>query len=329
MTYAEFTREIAAGQLRPAYVFLGEEEFLAEEGARAVIEAVLPEAERAFCLSELGAETQAAAAKQALCAPSFFGRNRVVRVREFGRLDAAVQEVLASLVERLPPGIHLVVGGPVDRKRKSVKQLLERAAMVECAACKRPEAVSWAQGRARQAGLTLAPEAAQLLVGTVGTSLRAIAVELEKAAVYLGGEREALTEADLRLLLGTEREDDVFKLVEAAGQGDAGQALRILGDLLALGEPEPVLLSLLARHVRQVLLAGHLRAAGKKSGEIASALGVPPFVAEKLLKQTVKLDFARCRRLLERMHLADVRGKTGERELRQELELVVLAMTAG
>lgn len=328
MTYAEFARELAAGRLRPAYVFLGDEDFLAEEGARAVVEAVLPESERAFCLSELGAESQVAAVRQVLSSPPFFGRGRVVRVREFGRLEGAAQEVLASLLNRLPPGVHAVIGGALDRKRKIVKQLLENAAVVECAPYKRPEAEAWAQERARRAGLTLSPDAAQLLVGTVGTSLRTIATELEKAAVYLGGERTMITAADLRLLLGTEREDDVFRLVEAAGAGDAGQALRILGDLLAMGEPEPLLLSLLARHVRQLLLAGHLNAAGRRK-DTCSVLGVPPFVAEKLLRQAARLDFARCRSLLERMHLADVRGKTGERELRHELELVVLAMAAG
>jgi len=325
MKYQEFQRELSANRIRPAYIFRGDEDFLAEEGIKAVIAAIVPEPERAFCLVELGPESGTVEIKQALLSMPFFGAKRVVRIRDAGRMAAEAREALLAGLGKLPASTCVVIGGALDKKGKLNEALLEAAAVVECPSPRRNEAVAWAQARAKAMGLSLGPDAAQLLVEAVGPHLRAIAVELEKARTYLG-ERTDLTRVDLGLLLGRDREDDVFQLAEAAASGRAEDALRILSDLLTLGEPEALLMSLLERQVRLTLIAGYLRDRGQRLPEIASALGIPPFAAEKAIKQAGRLSFARCQAILERMLLADVRGKTGERDPRVELELVVLAV---
>lgn len=328
MTYAEFERELAANQLRTAYFFLGDEEYLVEQGIRSVIDAALPGQERHFGLVEIEPGSQAEEVKRALLSPAFFGGKRVVRIRDLGKVAPEAQEALAALIHGLPRGTYLAIGGQPDKKRKAAKAVLEAVAVVDCPLLKRGEAINWAQTLAKRKGMTMNPDAAQLLVETTGARLRAIAMELEKASVYLNGERQNLTVADVRLLLGQEREDDIFRMIEAAGAGELERALQILADLIVLGEPEQVLLTLLARQVRQVLLAGYLRDSGRNSQEISGCLGVPPFVVEKLLRQAGRLGFWRCQALMERMHQADVRGKLGERDLRLELELILFAMTA-
>lgn len=276
MTYAEFERELAANQLRTAYYFLGDEDYLVEQGVRAVIGAALPEQERAFGLVELGPESQATEVKRALLSPAFFGGTRVARVRDFGKMAGEAQEAVVTQVRGLPRGTFLVISGQPDKKRKVTKAILDAVAVVECPVLKRGEAIHWAQALAKRKGMAVNPDAAQLLVEAVGARLRLIAMEIEKASVYLNGERRSLTAADVRLLLGQEREDDIFQMIEVAATGELERALQILADLLVLGEPEQLLLTLLARQVRQVLLAGYLRDSGKRAAEISSSLGVPP-----------------------------------------------------
>ncbi len=329
LTFEEFRREIAGGKIRPAYFFQGEEDFLAREGADLVVRMVLPGPERSFCLSEPGPETTAADLKRMLLTPSFFGSKTVVRLHDPGRLAAEAQDALAAAAGSLPPGIHLVMTGQIDKRRAASKSLLAGVSVIDCAPMKKREAVAWAQDRARSLGMTLAPDAAQYLVDIVGPHLRMIAGELEKGQTYLGGERSQLARRDLELLLGYGLEEDVFRLIEAAVPGRTEEALRMLANLLALGQPEPVILAVLSKQTRQILLAGHLRSQGKGAAEIAAALGVQPFVAEKLAAQSLRMPPRRCRALLQRMLLADVRSKTGERDPRLELEMVVLAMAGG
>lgn len=326
MTYEEFEREVARGEIRPAYCFSGEETFLVEEGARTVIEAVLPGPERGFCLVELAAEAGPEDIRRALSSPSFFGTKRVVRLRDLDRLSGEAMEVLVSCLRRLPGTTHLVALGQPDRRRTAGKEFMAAVVSVECPPRKKGEAIAWARARAAKMGLVLPPEAATALVEAVGPHLGAIATELEKISTYLGGEGRPVTAAEVSSLLGQAREEDVFKLVEAAAEGRAEEALRILADLLAAGEPEGALLALLERQIRLILLAGHLHRAGRTPAEIATVLGVPRFVAEKLVARADRFPLVRCRAILSRMLRADVRGKTGEGDPRLELEFVVLVM---
>lgn len=329
MDFGQFQRELSGNVIKPVYVFAGEEEFLAAEGAEAVIAAALPGPERRFCLVELDGAATPDELRRALFTPSFFGARQVVRLRDPAKLSPETLEFLAANLGKIPPTAHLLLLGQPDKRRQAAKQLLAAAAVVDCAPCKKGEAAAWAVARAKALGLKLGPESARFLVETVGTGLRTIAAELEKVQTYLGGEKKEITPADLAPLLGREREDNVFQLVEACAAGRSAEALRILTDLLVLGEPEPLLLSLLARQTRQILMAGDILRHGGRAPEIAKQLGVPPFVADKLIAQARRLGFQRCREILRRILLADFRSKTGEREPRVELELVVLEMAGG
>ena len=140
MTYEEFAQELARGEIRPAYCFAGEEIFLVEEGARKVIEAVLPGPERGFSLVELTAEAAPEEIRRALASPSFFGAKRVVRIRELERLNAEALESLAAGVRRLPPGTYLVALGRPDGRRSAGKEFLSAVALVECPLRKKGEA---------------------------------------------------------------------------------------------------------------------------------------------------------------------------------------------
>ena len=326
MTYVEFQRELANKQLKSIYCFLGEEEFLAEQGARAVVDAVLPGQERDFGLADVAQESHAAEVRRAMLSPSFFGTRRVVRVKDPGKMDAEAQDAMAANLAKLPQGTVLIISGALDKRRASSKTLLAAAAVVDCPLPKRGEAIAWAQARAKAKGISLDTQAANFLVETVGTGLRRIDTELEKALTYLGRERSNLTVADLALLLDRDKEDDVFALAEAATAGKMGDALQILADLLAMGEPEAKLMPIMESQVRKILLAGYLRAQGKKSSEIAPVIGVPPFVAEKIVQVAAKIPPTRCHAILERMALADYRIKTGERDARLEMELLVMEM---
>lgn len=329
MKYEEFRRELAAGTLHPVYLFYGGEEYLIAEGSAAVIDAVLPGPERSFSLAELGPESPAAEFKPALLSPSFLGGKRAVRVREAGGLEAAALEALAAGLARLPSGVHVVVEGSPDKRLKATKTVTGLAAAVECAPLNRYAAAAWAQARAGRLGLELDMAAARFLVETIGMGLRRIETELQKARAYLGTERNNLTCQDLGNLLGLDKEDDVFRLVDAAAGGESGRALSILADLLALGEPEARLMPLLARQVRLVLLTRHYLDCGRKPSELPSLLGVQPFLVDRLVRQAERFTIARCREIMSRMALADYRGKTGEREPRLEMELVLLHMAGG
>src|SRR5258708_13178085 len=71
-------------------------------------------------------------------------------------------------------------------------------------------------------------------------------------------------------------------------QRNTKRALDILHDLLADGEPPLKLISTTTTQVRSLLLVKELSQQGKRSSEIASTIGIAPFVADKALRQVGK-----------------------------------------
>ena len=75
----------------------------------------------------------------------------------------------------------------------------------------------------------------------------------------------------------------VFDLSDAVVAGSAGSALRLLQDMLAGGEQRLMLLGLLQRQYRQLLFTKILLGDRQPQEAIAKALGLPSFVARRLI----------------------------------------------
>jgi DNA polymerase-3 subunit delta len=81
------------------------------------------------------------------------------------------------------------------------------------------------------------------------------------------------------------QEARIFDLTDALAQRNRKLALNILHDLLADGEPPLKMISTITSQVRSLLLVKELSQKGLRSGQIASTLGIAPFIADKALRQ--------------------------------------------
>ena len=77
-------------------------------------------------------------------------------------------------------------------------------------------------------------------------------------------------------------------LLDANADLADGQALDLLHDLLADGEPPLKLISTITSQVRSLLLVKELADDGLRVQQIVAATGMAPFVAEKALRQIGK-----------------------------------------
>src|SRR3989304_1113227 len=77
-------------------------------------------------------------------------------------------------------------------------------------------------------------------------------------------------------------ESTIFMMVDAIGERRGGDALRYLDDILR-EEASPYVLFMVARQCRLLMRASHLTARGKPFAVVQDALGVPPFVARKII----------------------------------------------
>jgi DNA polymerase III delta subunit len=146
---------------------------------------------------------------------------------------------------------------------------------------------------ARDRGLTLGPGAAAELATRVGGSAtdddvdrryqtRRTASELDKLA--LRHEDGRISVDDVRELVGEDLPSSLFALTDAIGPRRADLALEALGRVLDT-QPEPVILVMLHRRVRELLEVGDRLGRGQKPAEVVAATGLHPYVVERMESQ--------------------------------------------
>lgn len=142
----------------------------------------------------------------------------------------------------------------------------------------------WIINRAKNTGVKIAPDALSLLANFIGNNLRLLSNEIDKLAMYVGPDGTIKVE-DVRQLSAHVQEARIFDLTDALAQRNRKQALNILHDLLADGEPPLKMISTITSQVRSLLLVQELAKKGLRGGQIASTLGMAPFIADKALRQ--------------------------------------------
>ena len=149
----------------------------------------------------------------------------------------------------------------------------------------------WLAGRAKYEHATITPDALRLLVNLANGQPRLLANEIAKLATYVGPDG-AIDAAVVEKLVPDSREARVFDLTDALARGERGPALRLLHELLGDGQQPLMILAMIARQVRVLAQVKDLTTRGARPPEIASTVGLPPFLVEKTLNQARRFSMA-------------------------------------
>lgn len=230
----------------------------------------------------------------------------------------ALSGVVPDLLER-PPGravIALEWERNPDRRRKDWKALASSlgdavagggALVLDCDAPPAARMTHWIRRAARDRGLNLPEQGAELLFERFGRELRQQVNEIEKLAVYAAGDQGGeVTLADMEQVLGGGSVQDRFRFTDALQAGRTEMALSSLESLLRDGESPQALMALLYRLVTQI------QAAQAHGGDepLAEVLRVPRRVADDLERAARRFRPAELRAMLRQLAEMDLRMKT-------------------
>ncbi len=226
--------------------------------------------------------------------------------------------VIAELLDR-PPGravIALEWERNPDRRRKDWKALAASlkgavagggALLVDCDAPPPARMTNWIRRTARERGLNLPEQGADLLFERFGRELRQQVNEIEKLAVYASGDQGGeVTLQDMERVLGGGSVQDRFRFTDALQAGRTEAALSSLEALLRDGESPQALMALLYRLVTQIQLAQ----AHRGEEPLTEVLRVPRRVADDLERAARRFSPAELRAMLRQLAEMDLRMKT-------------------
>lgn len=199
---------------------------------------------------------------------------------------AGFEKALAEHIAQMPNTTVLVllVDEILEASNPLVKAAEKYGKVIQNTVPKGAALESWIAKRAKSSGAKIKPEAITLLANFIGGHPRLLANELDKLATYVGA-GATITAEHVRALSAQVQEARIFDLTDALAQRNRKQALNILHDLLADGEPPLKLISIITTQVRSLLLVKELAQKGMRSAQIASTIGMSPFIVEKALRQ--------------------------------------------
>jgi DNA polymerase-3 subunit delta len=349
-----FVAEVRENNLRAGYVLLGDEIFLYERCRRAVLETLVPEGLRDFCLSDLDlAETNIfevldRARTPSLMAPFqvFFVRglkalytrgakkDEFVAIEEYFRA-ANPQSLILFIADhiRIPSDPRRIDMEDKNRYERIRETLGDWCGIVELARADEADALRWITAESERNGVRFDPDAARELADALGADMMLIASEWNKLILY-AGEKRQVTLGDVETMVLAAKQRSLYELTDAISAKDTPRALLLLQGLLNAsdgGEDSAIgHLYMLARTFRQmlVILEKNVRDSRAIWQALWQGFRMPPFAADDLIRQARRYKSSReITRALRLIARADLELRSQPPDKRLVLERLVFDLT--
>ena len=267
------------GALAPVYVISGDEPLLCQEAADAIRAATREQGFSERLVFNADNNFDWGNLLQAGASLSLFAEKRLLELRlgngKPSDKGAALLEYLARPAEDTVLLISLPKLDGNAQKSKWGKALIEGAhtQFVQIWPVDAHQLPQWIRQRLAQSGLSASAEAVDMIAIRVEGNLLAAAQEIEKLKLLAEG-----TQIDVDTVQAAVADSarfDVFGLIDAALNGEAAHALRMLEGLRGEGVEPPVILWALAREIRLLATIAQQYAQGMPLDKAFSAARPP------------------------------------------------------
>jgi DNA polymerase III subunit delta len=349
-----FVQEVSSRNLKPGYLFVGDEAFFRRTCRDSVLEHLIPEGMREFSLYEFDLESSSLAEiLDRIRTPSLMASFQVFFVRGVkalygrGKHDAEFAAIAAYMNDPNPDALLLLIADhiaiPADLRRMEMtdkeryerirETLGEHLAIVEFARVEEGEAIKWLNESAALHSTKIEADAARELVDSLGGDMMMISNELEKLLLYVG-EKKRITLGDVETMVLAAKQRTLYELTDALSAHNRARSLEILDAMLSTGDGDEAAIGhlyMLARTFRQmlVILERNVRDTRSLYQVLWQGFRIPPFAAEDVIRQARRYksrrELTRAIRLIAR---ADAALRSNPPSKRLILENLILDLAA-
>lgn len=263
----------------------------------------------------------------------FLSPRRMVVVKDlFGDAKKDVVQPLLDALEHTPESTIVVVWEQAEvaafEKKPAYKTMMGWSD-VHAYPCATPTGAAldgWIAERVRQMGATMQPTAAREIAVRVGGDMVRISQELQKLVAYAG--TVTIDRSMVEQMVRPSMDGDVFAFMDSLASSRRGQAVDALAQERVAGSNAFYLLSMFTRQIRLLLSARSLLDTQPMVSKpaAAEALGVHPFVAQKLLQHARLYTLDELLRLHTDAFSYEHRVKTGGMDADAAIELLLAAL---
>ncbi len=193
-------------------------------------------------------------------------------------------DALTAYLSKLPDTVCLVffARGKARGTSRLYKKIKELGGLVTFDQLESERLIKWVAREFKAYDLQIDRQTVEHLTFACGKELMMLKGEIAKIAAFAQGQG-AVRPKDIDQIATLSVDYKVFDLSDKVADGQAGKALPLMEEMLKGGEQRLMLLALLQRHYRQLLFTRIMMDDRMSQNGIAGELGVPNFVARRLM----------------------------------------------
>jgi DNA polymerase-3 subunit delta len=186
------------------------------------------------------------------------------------------------------------------------------------------EMTGWIVNETKNQGGQIEPRAAEMLKDMVGVDTRQAGMEIAKVLAYVNWARP-VSPTDVEAVCIVTSQQSVFDFVDALSNGNGKSAQHLLHRLL---ETEDLfsLWGMVVRQFRLLIQAREILDGRGNKDDVARALGVHPFVAEKTTGQAARFSIEALESIYRKLLKIDEEVKTSQLTLDLALDTLVIEL---
>lgn len=234
-------------------------------------------------------------------------------------------------IGKAPDSVKLVIHELIEPKEAEKHWLIKWAAknesLVKTQAFMLPkqrDMAGWIVNEAKKQDGKIEPAAAAKLAEMVGVDTRQAGMEISKLLAYVNWARP-VQGSDVEAVCIVTSQQSVFDFVDALSQGNGKTAQKLLHRLLENEEAFP-LWGMVVRQFRLILQAREILDGRGNKDDVARALGVHPFVAEKTAGQAGRFTIESLENIYRKLLGIDERVKTSQITLELALDTLIVEL---
>ncbi|HSB02520.1 MAG TPA: DNA polymerase III subunit delta [Anaerolineales bacterium] len=270
----------------------------------------------------------------AVNAMPFLAKRRLVLLENISSKynHPSTRKKFLEFIERTPETTRLVMYESVEPKEAERHWLMKWAEknskLIQTRAFMLPrlkDMTGWIVNETKNQGGKIEPRAAEMLKDMVGVDTRQAGMEIAKLLAYVNWARP-MTAQDVEAVCIVTSQQSVFDFVDALANGNGKSAQHLLHRLLET-EDDFSLWGMVIRQFRLLIQAREILDGRGNQNDVARALSVHPFVAEKAAQQAARFSIESLEHIYHRLLKIDEGVKTSQITLDLALDTLVVELT--
>lgn len=246
--------------------------------------------------------------------------------------NPSIRKKFLEFLEKMQDSTRLVMYESVDprdvEKHWLMKWAEKNEKLIQAKAFMLPrlkDMTGWIVNETKNQDGQIEPRAAEMLKEMVGVDTRQAGMEIAKLLAYVNWARPVASQ-DVEAVCIVTSQQSVFDFVDALANGNGKSAQHLLHRLLEDEDPFS-LWGMVVRQFRLLIQAREILDHRGNQNDVARALGVHPFVAEKTTQQAARFSVESLENIYHRLLNIDEGVKTSQVTLDLAMDTLVMELT--